>query len=186
MTAPKENGEGAFLAMRQALRHANLKPASVDYVNAHATSTVLGDAAENIAIKDLLLGPEGRKKSSDINVSSTKGAIGHLLGAAGAVEAIFTILTVHEVCTVYTGEDYSSLMLAEHPPSNPQSGCSRRPCRGVRLQLCRQNFAATRSQRGPYEQLWLWRHKRKPVSNKICLSMMQSTVEPWVIKFARK
>jgi len=83
--------------MRQALRHANAKPKNVDYVNAHATSTVLGDAAENTAIKRLLLGEHGKEQPSQINVSSTKGAIGHLLGAAGAVEAIFTTLAIHNV-----------------------------------------------------------------------------------------
>jgi len=97
MTAPKEDGEGAYLAMRQALRHAKIKPAAVDYINAHATSTKLGDAAENRAIKRLLLGNEGRERASLINVSSTKGAVGHLLGAAGAVEAIFTTLAIHHV-----------------------------------------------------------------------------------------
>ena len=51
MTAPQEDGNGAYLAMKQALKHANLKPAAVDYINAHATSTVLGDAAENRAVK---------------------------------------------------------------------------------------------------------------------------------------
>ena len=98
MTAPREDGEGPYLAMKRALKHAKLAPSAVDYVNAHATSTLLGDAAENRAIKTLMLGPEGRKQASEINVSSTKGAVGHLLGAAGAVETIFTVLAIHEVC----------------------------------------------------------------------------------------
>lgn len=97
MTAPEENGVGAYLAMRQALRHAGAKPKDVDYVNAHATSTILGDAAENRAIKRLLLGADGWQRSSQVNVSSTKGAIGHLLGAAGAIEAIFTTLAIRDV-----------------------------------------------------------------------------------------
>ncbi|KAE8376084.1 thiolase-like protein [Aspergillus bertholletiae] len=97
ITAPKENGEGAYLAMKKALKNAGLSPSMVDYVNAHATSTVVGDAAENAAIKALLLGPEGKRKPGDINISSTKGAIGHLLGGAGAVEALFTILALHDV-----------------------------------------------------------------------------------------
>jgi 3-oxoacyl-[acyl-carrier-protein] synthase II len=97
ITAPKESGEGAFLAMRKALKNANLQPSTVDYVNAHATSTVVGDAAENAAIKTLLLGPEGRQNAGDVNISSTKGAVGHLLGGAGAVEALFTVLAIHEV-----------------------------------------------------------------------------------------
>ncbi|PCG91914.1 Thiolase-like, subgroup [Penicillium occitanis (nom. inval.)] len=99
ITAPKENGAGALAAMRKALKHANIPPSAVDYVNAHATSTVVGDAAENAAIKALLLdstGGQGKQKPSDINVSSTKGAIGHLLGGAGAIEAIFSILAIHE------------------------------------------------------------------------------------------
>jgi 3-oxoacyl-(acyl-carrier-protein) synthase len=97
MTAPREDGHGPYLAMKHALRHAGLKPSSVDYINAHATSTSLGDAAENRAIKDLLLGEGGKSKASEINISSTKGAIGHLLGASGSVEAIFTILAMHNV-----------------------------------------------------------------------------------------
>lgn len=129
MTAPKENGEGAFLAMRQALKHAKLKPVDIDYVNAHATSTVLGDAAENAAIKNLLLGSEGRQNASEINVSSTKGAVGHLLGAAGAVEAIFTILAIHEVRRDHTLNDPGSLTEAECSTSDSQSGQSRRSCR---------------------------------------------------------
>lgn len=83
--------------MKKALQQAQILPSAVDYINAHATSTPLGDAAENQAIETLMLGEQGRQKSSEVNLSSTKGAIGHLLGAAGAVEALFTILTIHEV-----------------------------------------------------------------------------------------
>jgi 3-oxoacyl-[acyl-carrier-protein] synthase II len=97
MTAPREDGEGPRRAMQNALRHAGLKPSTVDYVNAHATSTPLGDAAENRAIKDVLLGDDGKIGASEINVSSTKGAVGHLLGAAGSAEAIFTILGLYNV-----------------------------------------------------------------------------------------
>jgi 3-oxoacyl-[acyl-carrier-protein] synthase II len=83
--------------MRKALRFAGIRPEKVDYINAHATSTPLGDAAENRAISTLMLGEEGRKSILDVNISSTKGAVGHLLGAAGAVEALFAVLAVHEV-----------------------------------------------------------------------------------------
>lgn len=103
MTAPREDGQGPMLAMKHALRHAGILPKSVDYINAHATSTPLGDAAENRAIKQLLLGREGKERASEINVSSSKGAIGHLLGAAGAVEAIFAILAIHEVSSPSLG-----------------------------------------------------------------------------------
>jgi 3-oxoacyl-[acyl-carrier-protein] synthase II len=104
MTAPMEKGEGALLAMKRALKNAGLPPSAVDYVNAHATSTPLGDTAENAAIKSLLLGPQGKSSASQINVSSTKGAIAHLLGAAGAIEAVFSILAVHEVRKIIEGE----------------------------------------------------------------------------------
>ncbi|PQE08834.1 3-oxoacyl-[acyl-carrier- ] synthase protein [Rutstroemia sp. NJR-2017a WRK4] len=97
ITAPREDGAGAYLAMKKALKHAGIPPKSVDYINAHATSTPLGDIAENAAISRLMLGEEGIQNESEITVSSTKGAIGHLLGAAGAVEAIFTILAIKEV-----------------------------------------------------------------------------------------
>lgn len=100
LTAPREDGAGAHLAMKKALKLAQLPPSAVDYINAHATSTPLGDAAENQAIRSLMLGDHGRTKSSQINVSSTKGAIGHLLGAAGAIEAIFAILAIHEVIKI--------------------------------------------------------------------------------------
>ena len=105
MTAPKENGEGALMAMKKALRNASLPPSAVDYVNAHATSTVVGDAAEHAAVKTLLLGPRGRHKPADVNISSTKGAVGHLLGGAGAIETVFTVLAIHEVSSlsIYSG-----------------------------------------------------------------------------------
>lgn len=96
LTAPRENGTGALQAMRRALKGAQIEPSQVDYFNAHATSTSLGDAAENSAIKALVA---GSRKTSEINVSSTKGATGHLLGAAGAVEALFTVMSIHKVCT---------------------------------------------------------------------------------------
>lgn len=104
MTAPKEHGEGALMAMKKALKQAQLKPSAVDYVNAHATSTIIGDAAENAAIKALLLGPEGKQKAADINVSSTKGALGHLLGGAGAVEAVFSVMAIQDVSDIMSLE----------------------------------------------------------------------------------
>lgn len=85
------------MAMKKALKQAQLRPSAVDYVNAHATSTIVGDAAENAAIKALLLGHEGKDKAAEVNVSSTKGALGHLLGGAGAIEALISVLAIHEV-----------------------------------------------------------------------------------------
>jgi 3-oxoacyl-[acyl-carrier-protein] synthase II len=97
MTAPREDGGGALLAMKKALKNAGIKPAQVDYINAHATGTKVGDAAEANAIRTLMLGEDGLDQEKHITVSSTKGAIGHLLGAAGAVEAMFSVLAISEV-----------------------------------------------------------------------------------------
>jgi 3-oxoacyl-[acyl-carrier-protein] synthase II len=91
MTAPSETGDGAFRAMRNAFKRAGISPADVDYVNAHGTSTPLGDEIEVGAVKRLF-----GSAADNVSMSSTKSAIGHLLGAAGAVESIFSILAMRD------------------------------------------------------------------------------------------
>ena len=90
ITAPSEDGEGGFRAMQSALKHAGVAPADVDYINAHGTST-MADTIELAAVERLLGDAAG-----NVAVSSTKSATGHLLGAAGAIEAIFAILAVRD------------------------------------------------------------------------------------------
>jgi len=91
ITAPSEDGSGAALAMRRALRSAGIEPADVGYINAHATSTPTGDISEVRAIR-LAFGEHADR----LAVSATKSMIGHLFGAAGAVEGIATVLTIRE------------------------------------------------------------------------------------------
>ena len=100
MTAPSPGGEGALLAMKKALRNAGVKPADVDYINAHATGTPVGDLAEATAIRSLMMGEDGVNDESKVTVSSTKGATGHLLGAAGALEAMFCVMAIAEVSKI--------------------------------------------------------------------------------------
>jgi len=91
MTAPPENGAGAASAMANALRNAGIRPDEVDYINAHGTSTPAGDVAESQAILQVF-GAHADK----LAVSSTKSMVGHLLGAAGGVEAIFSVLALRD------------------------------------------------------------------------------------------
>ncbi len=107
MTAPPDNGRGAAMAMRNAIRDAEIDPSQIGYINAHGTSTQTGDLAESRAIEEVM-----GSAAASVAVSSTKSMIGHLLGAAGAVEAIFSILALRDQVA---------------PPTinldNPQEGC---------------------------------------------------------------
>lgn len=89
ITSPAENGDGGYRAMKAALNRAEINPEEVDYINAHGTSTPVGDSIECTAIKRLF-----ESYSDNLSMSSTKSSIGHLLGAAGAVEAIYSIKAI--------------------------------------------------------------------------------------------
>jgi 3-oxoacyl-[acyl-carrier-protein] synthase II len=91
MTSPPEDGRGAARSMANALRDSGLNASDVGYINAHGTSTIVGDRAETMAVKSIF-----GDVAAQLAVSSTKSMIGHLLGAAGAVEAVFTILAIRD------------------------------------------------------------------------------------------
>lgn len=127
MTSPPENGAGAALAMKNALQDAKLSPEQIGYINAHGTSTSIGDKAEAQAVKSVFGG-----SADHVMVSSTKSMIGHLLGAAGAVESIFSILALRDQVV---------------PPTinldNPDEGCdldfvphTARQVKGLEYTLC--------------------------------------------------
>lgn len=114
VTAPAEDGNGGYRAMKAAMKNAGITPDQIDYINAHGTSTPLGDAVEVAAVKRLF--GDNRKFS----MSSTKSAIGHLLGAAGSIEAIFCALAIRDQVAPPTlnldnpSEDFKGLDLVPH------------------------------------------------------------------------
>src|SRR6185437_15765231 len=91
ITAPAEDGDGAVRCMSAAIKRAGVAPGDIDYINAHGTSTPLGDEIELGAVERVIGNAAGK-----VSMSSTKSSIGHLLGAAGAVEAIFCILAMRD------------------------------------------------------------------------------------------
>ena len=91
ITAPSPDGDGAFRCMNMAIKRAGISAGEIDYINAHGTSTPLGDEIELGAVQRVVGNAAGR-----VSMSSTKSCIGHLLGAAGAVEAIFSILAIRD------------------------------------------------------------------------------------------
>ena len=108
VTAPAEDGDGAYRCMKAAMRRANISAGDIDYINAHGTSTPLGDEIELRAVERLL-----GEHASKLSMSSTKSAIGHLLGAAGAVEAIFSVLAIRDnICPPTLNLDNPSVQTA--------------------------------------------------------------------------
>ena len=139
VTAPHPEGSGAFRSMEMALKKAGMTPADIDYINAHGTSTPLGDELELGAVRRLF-----GNEIANVSMSSTKSAIGHLLGGAGAVETIFCILAMRDQIVPPT--------LNLDNPSDGTRGRRPRPAQGQEA----------RGARGAQQQLRLRRHQRPP------------------------
>ena len=135
ITAPTSDGDGAFRCMTAAIKRAGIPPGEIDYINAHGTSTPLGDEIELGAVERLVGNAAGR-----ISMSSTKSSIGHLLGAAGAVEAIFSILAMRDNVAPPT------LNLDNPSVETP-------------IDLVPHRGAQARDRRGAVEFVRLWRHQ---------------------------
>ncbi len=126
ITQPEKDGVGAAKAMRKALADARLNPEDIDYINAHGTSTPLGDQAETAAVK-AVFGP----CAHHVAISSTKSQLGHLLGASGGVELVITVLALqHGVIppTINYETPRPGLRLGLYPQPSPRAAKSATPC----------------------------------------------------------
>ena len=117
ITAPDESGDGAYRAMKAAIMRAGIRPGDLDYINAHGTSTPLGDEIELRTVQKLLA--EDGVERPELSMSSTKSAIGHLLGAAGAVEAVFSVLALRDqvvppTLNLHNPPDFATIDLVPH------------------------------------------------------------------------
>ena len=138
ITAPAEDGDGAFRCMSAAIRRAGITPGDIDYINAHGTSTPLGDEIELKAVERLVGNAAG-----DISMSSTKSSIGHLLGAAGAVEAIFCLLAMRDQSRAADHQSRQSVGRDRHRPRAAQG-------------------AQAADQYRAFEFFRIWRHQCQP------------------------
>jgi len=139
ITAPSNEGRGAQLCMSAALKDAGLSPKSIGHINTHATSTPLGDSAENRAIKEVF-----GSHAYSLLISASKSSVGHLLGASGSVEAIFTILATKE------GVIPPTLNLRNQAPEFDTELCATQSCKVGE---------PSPEESGSEKLFWIWRNK---------------------------